>query len=127
MIILMMWIAIHMPSPELLSQNQSYWIKQLQNPSPDLRMNALAVLGELKDPDTVDRIASTLSDREPRVRFYAIQALAKIVSDSSARALTARIDAESDPYLKSELRRASKSVDDLLKAQASKAAESGKR
>ncbi len=114
-------LIISTPTPEALSQNHDFWIAQLQNNSPDIRMNALDKLGELRNPSSIPKLSESLQDPDARVRFHAIQALSKFVLPEALTALQARVPKggaplESDPYLAAEVRRAVKSIEDVQKA-----------
>ncbi len=102
-------------SPDLTSQNKSYWMGQLSNSSAQLRINALQTLSELKYPDTISSIAERLRDEDPQVRFAAIRALSMIAHPDSLSAISGALEQEQDSYLKSEMRRGKKSLEDLLK------------
>jgi HEAT repeat protein len=102
-------------SPDLTTQNKDYWIGQLSSSSAQLRINALQTLSELKYPDTISAIAERLKDDDSQVRFAAIRALSMIAHPDSLASISNALDQEQDSYLKSEMRRGKKSLEDLLK------------
>ena len=106
--------------PEVFQQNQGLLIEQLQNPSPDVRINALRKLAELRQPETLPKVIPSLEDPNSEVRFYAIRTLAKMPTEDSLNALKARIGKDGDPYLESELKRSIRGVEDSLKTAAAK-------
>jgi len=102
-------------SPDLTNQNKDYWMSQLRNPSQQLRINALQKLSELKFVDSISAMAERLRDEDPQVRFAAIRALALIPRPESLAALNAALPEEQDSYLKSEMKRGKKSLEEILK------------
>jgi len=104
-------------SPEASLQNSEFLVQQLKNDSSDLRINALEKLGELKYAETIPAIADRASDPVPEVRFAAIRALAKFANQPALDALNSSFSSETDSYLKSEIRRSKKSIEDILKAE----------
>jgi HEAT repeat protein len=114
-------------SPELLSQNKNFWMEQLSNPSVDIRINALQKLGELRFPDTIEAMTRSLKDPNSEVRFHAIRSLAKIPLEEARFQLQLRFHEESDPYLKSEIRRSMSAIDEVLKKQAEEAAKEAEK
>ena len=109
-------------SPELRSQNKDFWVNQLKSLSVDLRINALQKLKELRYPDTVNPISRSLQDQSSEVRFHAVRALTNIATKDAKSQLKSQLNVESDPYLKSEIRRGIRAVDAVLKKQAEEAA-----
>lgn len=103
---------------EALVQNKDFLVRQLQNSSSDLRINAAQKLGELRYPDTLSAIAELAKDPVPEVRFNAIQSLSKFSNQEALEVLATSFSSEADPYLKSEIRRAKKYIEDILKADA---------
>ncbi len=98
-------------------QNRDFWIEQLKNSEMQIRINAAEKLGELKYPEAIEPLGTLSQDQVPEVRFAAIQALARISNQQSLDILNQKFNAESDPYLKSEVRRSIKSIEDLMKAE----------
>jgi HEAT repeat protein len=109
-------IMVHaLPAPELLSQNKDFWIHQLRADSPDLRINALQKLAELRQPDIVPQLSDVVRDDSTEVRFQAIRAITKIPTEEGRKILQNQLSEEKDPYLLSEIRRSIQSVDENLK------------
>ncbi|MDB5038517.1 MAG: hypothetical protein JWQ35_2045 [Bacteriovoracaceae bacterium] len=104
------------PSPELLSQNYPLWVEQLKSSSPDLRINALQKLSELRQAETLSKMARLLSDSDSDVRFTAIRLIGRIQTEESANYLKANLEKEKDPYLASEIKRDIRSIEDTMKA-----------
>jgi HEAT repeat protein len=68
-----------------------------------VRLHALSALGRLADPAAAPELRAALLDRDPRIRAFAVEALAP-VSDASDRALFAsRLSAETDPLVRGKL------------------------
>lgn len=109
------------PPAEALSQNAELWTRQLRSDSVDLRIQALKKLAELRQPSTLSKIADSLSDLSPEVRFQAMRALTRMPNSESLSALQSHLTQETDPYLLSELRRSAKSVEDSMKGAQEKA------
>ena len=104
------------PAPELLSQNYSLWVEQLRSNAPDLRINALQKLSELRKPETVSKMAELLGDVDNEVRFTAIRLVGRVQTEESANFLKGALEKERDPYLVSELKRNIKAIEDSFKA-----------
>lgn len=105
-------------SSDLTIQNKEYWVKQLTNSSFQIRINAIQTLAQLKYTDTIAPLAERLKDEEPQVRYAAIRGLSGIPHRDSLAAIDQALGQEQDSYLKSEMRRAKKSLEDLLKQEA---------
>jgi HEAT repeat protein len=63
----------------------------LRDPSADVKQETLAALGRTRATDAVDAIAPFLSERAPRLRLAAIDALGRIGSPEAVRALVAAL------------------------------------
>jgi hypothetical protein len=113
--IVQLWLVL-VPPPELLSQNYDLWVEQLKNSSPDIRINALIKLSELRKPETLQKMAELLTDADPEVRFTAIKYIGKIQTEESANLLKGSLEKEKDPYLISETKRNVHSIETSLKA-----------
>jgi len=107
-------------NPEYSVQNRDFWISELRNSSSDLRITAAQKLGELRYSEAIAPIANLSQDPVPEVRFAAIRALSRYLSQEALDALNTSFAAEADPYLKAEVRRSKKSIEDFLKAEAAK-------
>lgn len=118
---LISFLGLTLYSPEAVVQNRDFLVDQLRNSSSDLRVNALQKLAELKYPETIPNIAALSRDPSADVRFAAIQALAKISTQAALDALNSSFSNETDSYLKSEIRRSKKGIEDLLKAETERA------
>ena len=69
-----------------------------------LQRNACIALGNLGDREAVPPLARTLSEGEPLVRGHAAWALGRIGGRDARKALTAALQAESDPDVIGEIR-----------------------
>lgn len=103
-------------APEAQIQNRDFLVGQLQSSLVELKINALQKLAELRYSDTVASISPLLQDSNGDVRFNAILALTRINNEEALAAVTQALNSEKDPYLKSELRRSRKSIEDSMKA-----------
>jgi len=114
-------VTVGVPPQEVLQQNRDFLLHQLENSSPDLRINALNKLSELRQPQaTIKPIAKLLDDPNMEVRFSAMRAITKMPNDEGLAILKEKVGKEGDPYLASELRRSIKSIEETLKASADK-------
>ncbi len=104
-------------APELTSQNYNLWVEQLKSPSPDLRINALLKISELKQPDSIAKMSELLTDSNSEVRFMAIRMVGKTQNPDALNFLKERLDSEKDPYLLSEIKRNIKGIEDYVKDQ----------
>lgn len=116
-LLIQLWLTL-VPSPELLSQNYALWVEQLASPSPDIRINALIKLSELRKPETLSKMSELLVDPDSEVRFTAIKYIGKIQTEESASLLKASLEKEKDPYLISETKRNISGIEYTLKAAA---------
>lgn len=116
-VILNLWLTL-VPPPELLSQNYDLWVEQLKNPSPDIRINSLIKLSELRKPETLSKMGELLADSDSDVRFTAIKYIGKIQTEESQNLLKASLEKEKDPYLISETKRNISAIDYTLKTAA---------
>lgn len=116
-----LFISIQAVPPEAIMQNKDFLVRQLQNASSDLRINAVQKLGELRYPDTLSSLGDLAKDPVPEVRFAAIQGIAKFSNQEALDVLNSKFSNEADPYLKSEIRRSIKSIEDFLKPKEPKA------
>lgn len=62
-------------------------LELLQNPDPDLRMQAALALGEQHDVRAVPALVNALNDEDTNVRYHAIEALGKIKAADAVDAL----------------------------------------
>lgn len=108
-------------SPEHTVQNRDFLVNQLRNEMSDLRISAAEKLGELKYPEALAALSELAKDPVPAVRFAGIRALSRYLNQEALDALNSAYGAESDPYLKAEVRRSKKSIEDFMKAEAEKA------
>lgn len=74
----------------------------LEDPDPEVRAQAAKVLGDDHSRLGHDKLALLLKDKEPRVRFFAAQSLAKVGQKSDALAVLQmlRADADGDAFLR---------------------------
>src|SRR4051812_36397685 len=79
------------PNPELLNQNLDFFVHQLKSDSPDLKINALDKLGDLKNPAAIPAMAEALQDANPEVRYHAIRGLSKSPMPEALAALQDRV------------------------------------
>ncbi len=118
------WIFVNTVDPQYFSQNRDFWLNQLKSPSADLRINALQKLEGIHDVQTVPLIAEILKDEKSEVRYRAIRTMSKIPTAEGLELLKSRLNEESDPYLKSEIKRSMRAIEDALALAAEKAGES---
>ncbi|MDF2773779.1 MAG: hypothetical protein K0S86_3276 [Geminicoccaceae bacterium] len=71
-----------------------------------LRRNAAVVLGNVGTKNEVPALAAALSDDEPLARGHAAWALGRLASTDAVAALAARLEVESDAWVREEIRRA---------------------
>lgn len=95
-------------------QNLEFWTNQLQSESPDLQINAIQKVAELKEASTIPMLLAAARDDNPEVRFHAAKALSRIPDRASLEGLEALVATEKDPYVKSEIRRSVKSLTEIF-------------
>lgn len=61
----------------------------LEDPDPDLRMQAALILGDRRDPRAIGPLIARLSDPDANVQFHAIEALGKLRAAEACDALLA--------------------------------------
>ena len=105
-----------MPPAELLNQNKDLLFEQLRSSAPDVRINALQKISDLRFPDGPAKLMELLTDPDAEVRFMAVRLVGKNQNPESLKALQGLIAAEKDPYLLSEIRRNIRSIEDTIKA-----------
>ena len=115
--LLFLFIAsfVSLLDPSLLSQNREFWTAHLKNSSPDIRITSVQKLMELSASSTISAIGELLKDPEAEVRYYAAQALGNLFMPESLLILQSAIQKETDPYLRSEMKRSVKKIDVALK------------
>ncbi len=102
-------------------QNLDYWVSSLESRNVDLKLNALFKLQDLRDPAAIPAIEKLLSDSEPEIRAGAARALGRFPYDPALRALEAKLPAEKDSYVRSEINRSIKGLKSTFKRQEDKA------
>lgn len=117
MLALALFSVLQLPSPEQLDQNKSLLEQQLQSSSPDLRINAIQKLRDLRFSDSLPKFLPLLDDVDSLVRFETIRAISKIQTQEAITALQEAQKKEKDPYLLSEMRRSIRSIEDFFKSQ----------
>jgi quinoprotein glucose dehydrogenase len=74
----------------------------LDDPSAEVKAQAVKVLGELKQAGSLDKLVPLLKDESPRVRFFAAQSLGEIGADRALGPILEmlRDNADKDAYLR---------------------------
>jgi len=85
--------------------NFLFWLELSKSPSLDLQINALHRLGDVQRPEAVPAIEALLTSSQAELRYHAARTLAKIPHESSLQALSGRVNAEQDVYVRSEINR----------------------
>jgi HEAT repeat protein len=73
-------------------------IHLLQDPDPDLRIQAALALGTQQRPTAIDSLLAAVNDSDPNVRFHAIESLGKL-APPAAIDLLAQVAESGDFYL----------------------------
>ncbi|MFL5540400.1 MAG: HEAT repeat domain-containing protein [Longimicrobiaceae bacterium] len=68
-----------------------------------LLRNVAVALGNWGSPEAVPALAIALSDEEPLVRGHAAWALGRIGTEAARQALSSRLEAECDPWVREEI------------------------
>lgn len=105
-----------MPAPELLEQNKLFLEAQLSNPSPDLRINAIQKLRDLRFSDSLAKFIPLLDDPDPEVRYETIRTIGRMTTPEALAALQGLGQKEKDPYLLSEAKRNIRLIEEAQKA-----------
>jgi HEAT repeat protein len=84
----------------------------LNDPNPDVRGQAADVLGEVKDPRSVERLIENLKEEaNPDVRVRIVVALRKIGLKTAVPALQTQLDRETEQEVVDWIKKALESID----------------
>ncbi len=92
----LVWLLRHLDGAEVIPHVAAL----LGDDDTEVRMRAVEVLGELRDPATVDALAEALEDGEAVVRGRAVAALVRIGGDRVLGPLQALAEREQDPAVR---------------------------
>lgn len=73
-------------------------VELLQDPDPDLRIQAALALGDQQDPAAIEPLMRALGDNDANVRFHVIEALGRLRASDAVDALAAIVES-GDLYL----------------------------
>ena len=87
----------------LRDTNPEKFVAWLNNPDPDIRLQALKSLGRIQDTSTISWMANRLSDKNVKVRSEAAFALGQTFSPKAFSALNSATSFEKDKDVKKYL------------------------
>jgi len=123
--ILLTFLTMAVPE-ESIKQNLDFWGRQLKSESTDLKINALYKLWDIRSPESLSYLTEALKNSDPEVRNLVIRTLSRVKDPSTIEVLHQQQKIETNPYLKSEIKRSIKAVEELL-ASSEKAKEKTKK
>lgn len=110
LLLISIFVSFVSSTDSIRSQNYDFWVKQLRTSSPDLQINSLAKIAEIKNFEAIPHVEKSLQSENAEVRYHAARCLAKLPNEKSIEVLANRFSLEKDVYVKAEINRSIRSL-----------------